>query len=645
MPLPIPGLLRIPFRFFFFLALVCCWLTPTYVFAQRPPSGGPPRGAPGVEGGEAGGLSLLGSVSVHVREQDGSPLGRLALVTVTSLTNQFYKQATTMGGVAEFQGMMAGTYTVKVVAPGYENANEEVILYGMNTRSTVDIMMKPESNPVEPASPRLPVMAPKLAKHVGKALAALRANKPADAKKHLEEAYRLAPGHPEVNFLYGFYYAELNDTAQAKTYWEKAVAVYPQHVMALLSLGHLLLRENKPDEAIPHLKQAVTANDSSWRAHALLASAYLWTHSFDDAAKEARRSLELGHTEASGSRLVLARALAEKGEIRQAQSEVATFLKERPGDAMGRKLMEELTALNAAPATPVAKAAPAPAAAPAPLSSAAPVATIPLPTNWMPPDVDESVPPVDPAVSCNLNEVLQRAGERVDEFLKNVDRFTATETMKHETINNWGFVSSSDTLKFDYVVTINEVRPGIFVTDEYRNGVLRLEGFPQQIATVGLPSLVLVFHKSQVSNYQMTCEGLARWKNGLAWQVHFVQRSDKPRITQSYRIGNQAHPVALKGRAWILADTYYISRMETDLVAGVPEIQLKAEHLDIEYGPVRFQNRDEEMWLPESAEIYFDWRGRRAHRRHSFSHFLLFSVDDRQKISKPQGADEEVQPQ
>ena len=106
---------------------------------------------------------------------------------------------------------------------------------------------------------------------------------------------------------------------------------------------------------------------------------------------------------------------------------------------------------------------------------------------------------------------------------------------------------------------------------------------------------------------------------------------------RAYRLGvnSPSYPVALRGRAWIAADSYQILRLETDLVAGVPEIRLVADHTAIEYGPVRFQNSKVDMWLPQSAEVYFDWKGRRMHRRHSFSNYLLFSVDEKQHISAP----------
>jgi hypothetical protein len=33
--------------------------------------------------------------------------------------------------------------------------------------------------------------------------------------------------------------------------------------------------------------------------------------------------------------------------------------------------------------------------------------------------------------------------------------------------------------------------------------------------------------------------------------------------------------------------------------------------------------------------VYYDWKGRRIHRRHSFSDYMLFGVEDKQKISVP----------
>jgi hypothetical protein len=262
---------------------------------------------------------------------------------------------------------------------------------------------------------------------------------------------------------------------------------------------------------------------------------------------------------------------------------------------------------------------------------------LPLPSTWLPPDVDENVPPVETGVACALDEVVQNAGKRVEEFVKNVDRFAASEFLKHESINKWGYAGLPETRRFDYVVSIEQYRPGYFDVIEYRGNKYSPAQFPDGVETRGLPSMALIFHPNNAGNFAMSCEGLGQWNGTPAWQVHFRQRPDKPKTIRAYRIGENgpSYPVALRGRVWIAADSYQIVRMETDLVAALPEIRLFVDHIVVEYGPMRFKNRNVEMWLPQSAELYSDWRGKRMHRRHSFSNYMLFSVDEKQYISEP----------
>jgi hypothetical protein len=255
------------------------------------------------------------------------------------------------------------------------------------------------------------------------------------------------------------------------------------------------------------------------------------------------------------------------------------------------------------------------------------------------PDIDEKVPPVEPGVACNLEEVIKNSGKRIQEFVANVDRYAATEAVTHESINKWGFASHPIKFQFDYLVSIKQNRLGLLTVDEYRDTHYLPAKFPDGVATTGLPALVLIFHPYYAENFAISCEGLARSKGQSAWQVYFRQRADKPNTIRSYKIGAEgpAYPVALKGRAWIAADSFQIVRLETDLINPLPQIRLVSDHATIEYGPVHFKARNLDMWLPQNAEVHYDWKGRRSHRRHSFKNYLLFSVDEKQKISEPKG--------
>jgi hypothetical protein len=122
--------------------------------------------------------------------------------------------------------------------------------------------------------------------------------------------------------------------------------------------------------------------------------------------------------------------------------------------------------------------------------------------------------------------------------------------------------------------------------------------------------------------------------------VHFRQREDRMSEMRVYRVSGTSFPVRLKGRAWIDANSSQILAMEADMAKPVPEIRLARDYQMIEYGPVEFRRASEPMWLPKSADWYCNFMGQRYHRRHSFSQFLLFSVDETQKISAPKEAEQ-----
>jgi tetratricopeptide (TPR) repeat protein len=613
-------------------------LLPAQLFAQGNGSG--MAVSTPLSGGLTRSIAII-DLDLQIKGPNGAPIEGPALVTVTKLNGQIYSQSTAKAGTLRINEVPQSEYNVLVVAPGFGRVTKLIDTHAQGTtlmKVTIQLEPMPEGEDTV-IEAELAALAPKAQKAVGKAIESLRSNKLPEARNQLDTAYRVAPRSAEVNYLFGVYSLQMKDYVQAKSYWTKALELYPNHYRALLSLSQTLLDENKPGEALPYLKRAVRAEPSSWRAHAVYADAYLRQGSPDEAVQQAERALELGHGQAAIVERYLAAALAKRGEKDRAVSVLQNYVKDHPADADAKKQLENLQLATAQKAQGAPEAPNAEMVQPGALAEAT---ALPLPSSWLPPDVDERVPPVEPGAVCQIDEVLRQAGKRIEEFVGNVDRFTATELLTHESINKSGMVSSPEHRKFEYVVSVQEVAPGFLNVDEYRSSNSTPANFPDGVESNGLPALVLIFHPYNVGSFEMSCEGLTRWNGGLAWQVHFRQRKDKPNRIREYRIGlmGRSYPIALKGRAWIAADTFQVRRLETDLVAPVPEIRLVADHTAIEYGPVQFKNRKVDMWLPQTAEVYYDWRGRRTYRRHSFSNYLLFAVDDKQRISAPKAAEE-----
>ena len=271
-----------------------------------------------------------------------------------------------------------------------------------------------------------------------------------------------------------------------------------------------------------------------------------------------------------------------------------------------------------------------------PPSPAAPSAEAePNRASWIPPDIDDLVPDVQPEVECPLPQVIKGAGLRMSQLVTNLQKFSATERVEHFPVDATGTRRRPETRTFDYVVIISLTTAGVFALDEYRNGSVDPAQFPARVATEGVSAIALIFHPRMVSEFNFSCEGLGNWNGHAAWQVHFAQRPDRPNRIRAYVVAGRSYSVPLKGRAWIDAGTYQVLRLESELMKPVPDIGLTQEHLAIDYGQVKFRTHNQQLWLPLDAEIYAERRGHRYYRRHTFNDFKIFTVDTDQNIQAP----------
>ena len=511
-----------------------------------------------------------------------------ALILVTP-AGQTYRQGTTKKGHLRWTEIPPMQYGIQVVAPGFERAVQEIDAQGKQDFKVI-VQLRPQAG--------------------------------------RDKVYPPVSTDPEVNYVFGVYASKSSDWEQAKAYWTKALELLPDHVPAMVSMSEALLNENKTTEAKEYLDRAGKIDPSYWKAEAVMAQVSFRTGSSAEAVEHAQRAIQLGHEEAVTVSPLLARAL-----VTQAAEVLRAYVKGHPADVAARKQLESLSA-------PPELHAVEPLNADFADKNAATGLARPVPrageSRWLPPGVDENVPRVELGSACNLEDVLQKAGQRINEFVKDVERFTATESLVHETIGKSGEVSHTEKRQYNYLVSIEQIRPDLFDVEEYRSSSSSADA-PGGIITRGLPALVLIFHPYYAGTFSMKCEGLANLNGRLAWQIYFRQRADQPNRIRSYKIGENgpSHPVALKGRAWFVADTYQIIGLQTDLMEALPDLRLTVDHVTVEYGPVHFGSRGVDMWLPQTAELYSDLRGKRIHRRLNFTNYLLFAVDDKERISAP----------
>lgn len=578
----------------------------------------------------------MSTIVVTVGDENGMPLTEQALVKLYGeSTNTNTWGTTEKRSEAEFDSVLPGDYEIEVSAAGFQTSTQTFSVISSHQVFTVLVRLKLDTSANGEAVKPGQVLAPKAQKETEKGLASLKAGNLNDAQKHLEAAFKLAPTNADVAFLLGYLYLQKNDKVNAKTYFEKATSFNPNHIRALTSLGQLYMDDGDYKAAVDPLEKAVAADAEHWQAHWMLAEAYLHTHDLEKARQQAELAIKTGKGAAKNAELVLANALAGLGKPKEAIDAYQAFLEANPNSPVSGAIRDEIAKLQAPPKVEAVSETVAPATIATNLAGGGtPDAKLSLP-RWAPPDVDDSKPFVAVGTKCPSEHVIEQAGKRVKELVDHLSNFDATEEVVHEDLDVLGRPISKETRKFDYTVTISEPQKDVIGVEEYRNGLGDKGSFPGGIATRGFPALAFVFHPDRRDDYDMVCEGLGTWQGQATWLVHFRQRTDRPSRQLVFDFTNASVAVDLKGRAWISASSYQILRLEADLVNPVKNIQLVTEHQVVEYKPVKFTKANTTVWLPSEADLYMDFRKERFHRRHTFSHYMLFSVGTSQKIGEP----------
>jgi Flp pilus assembly protein TadD len=628
-----------------FLALFClCSFSAPASRAQKS-SPSVPFGARSSSGFPAN--DALVSVVVNVREMGGTPLQGSAVVKLSSDFSGLHLTASTQdAGTATFPTLHTGDYKVEVSSVGYKTKTETAEVMPGNSAYSVYVYLQPEGaadNANVP--PSATTMTPKLQSEIDKAVTKMRRQQFDESRQHFEKAAKIAPGNPDIQYMWGMleYYQQHFDLARTK--FETAVSINPNHERALVLLGEIQLRDKQPAQAVQTLEKAFLVNGADWRMHYLLSFAYADERNFPKAETHAQRAADLGGKDHSPqARVLLGRILSSEGKVPDARNAFNAVIRDFPADPSAKDAKFELVALDRAAESHAANVVPASAsstiASAISVNGTANAVPAPVPPisirPWAPPDIDAKEYVVAPDVECSLDTVLLRTQMRMMKQIANFEKFMATEHIEHQDIDAYGNPGGIKSKDFTYLVFIRREKSGALLLDEQRDGGENLSEFPTSLATHGLVGLgVFLFDPDYQDDVTYRCEGLSEWRGQAAWEIRFEQKRDVESRLMTWRNSRGLFPVALKGRAWISSTTYDVLHLETDLRDPMAQLELDRDHLAIDYGPVNFDHGKTSLWLPWYAEMYMQLHGKRYHHRHTLTNYALFSVDTDHQINAP----------
>lgn len=139
-----------------------------------------------------------------------------------------------------------------------------------------------------------------------------------------EECLKLEPTNVKAKDNQGLSYAGLGRVAEAMAAYRTAIewqaAAPGKDPGPFLNLGTLLLEQNQPREAVPHLLRAVGLAPAEPRARERLGKAYLQLDELDKALSELEAAVQLD-PESAPLRFILGQAYRKKGLMDKARAE------------------------------------------------------------------------------------------------------------------------------------------------------------------------------------------------------------------------------------------------------------------------------------------------------------------------------------
>lgn len=212
-----------------------------------------------------------------------------------------------------------------------------------------------------------------------------------------------------------------------------------------------------------------------------------------------------------------------------------------------------------------------------------------------------------------LPMILDKSGERVDEFFHNVVDLLAHEEIAQERLNGIGAIWASELVRDSYLILRHGDERGASI-DEYR-----MDEKGNRMDHVGLEKGFFVTAGFALScNYFSTAfqrESRFRYLGDQrigprdTYVVAFAQKPGEATlfVTMAEPGGKRIH-MLMQGIVWVDMSNFQIIRMRVDLLAPRPEIGLDQQTTLVTFSKVQLLDLATPLWLPKEVKVYLKFK-------------------------------------
>jgi tetratricopeptide (TPR) repeat protein len=298
----------------------------------------------------------VGTVRGRILLPNGAPLNAPAKIILQTDRSSGTAVYTDYQGQFEFKNVQVGNYQLEVDADWqrFEVATQRVqVLEDMPSVVTITLKEKPSNNVVAPDA-RTVVSVGELDKNVPKearkeferASKAVAENKAEEAIKHLQKAVALYPDFMMAHNDLGAQLLEVGRLDEAATELRAAVKLDPKAFNPRLNLGIVLFKQRQYTDAAQALEQAIALDSQAPAAHMYAGMAQMMLKNSNRAEKELLLAHETGGAEYALSLFHLGQLYLGKGDRTHALQSFEAYLQEAPDAANAEQVRKLIATLR-----------------------------------------------------------------------------------------------------------------------------------------------------------------------------------------------------------------------------------------------------------------------------------------------------------
>src|SRR5580704_13076585 len=229
-----------------------------------------------------------------------------------------------------------------------------------------------------------------------------------------------------------------------------------------------------------------------------------------------------------------------------------------------------------------------------------------------------------------LPVILQKMGQKVDDFVRDIGDLTAHEDVTQQKLNAKGGIQAKQGVQDNYLILHHGSQWG--ASAEYR-----MDEKGNRLGPIGLEKGYLVTSGFALSciSFSTVAQSQSRFRylgEGMvgsrgAYVIGFAQKPGEATfLVTMMGTGGAVADMLTQGIFWVDKNSFQIIRLRSDLLAPKREIQLDQLTTDETFAEVQLQDVANPVWLPKDVNVYMEIQKRKFRNEHHYSNYRRYRV-------------------